>query len=153
MTKKSIEPLVALVGSRLSTATVMFHASVAEKMGLSVTDARARSVLARFGAMTAGQLAAHLHLTTGAVTGLIDRLEAGNWVRRVADPADRRRVTVEPLVNPQRDQASARLSASMGTRVKALAASYGEKDRALLLRFCTRACEILEDETRKLSSR
>ena len=152
MTKRSIEPLVALVGSRLSTATVMFHASVADKMGLSVTDARARSVIARFGAMTAGQLAAHLHLSTGAVTGVIDRLEVGKWVRRVADPTDRRRVMVELLLNPRRDQALATLSASMGTRIQALAAGYGEKDRAVIQRFCTRACEILEDETLNLRS-
>jgi DNA-binding MarR family transcriptional regulator len=153
MTKRSIEPLVAVVGSRLSTATVMFHASVAEKMGLSVSDARARSVIARFGAMTAGQLAAHLRLSSGAVTGVIDRLQAGKWLRRVADPADRRRVVVELLVNRRRDRALASLSTSMGTRIQALAASYGEKDRAVILRFLTRACEILEDETQNLGSR
>jgi hypothetical protein len=34
-------------------------------------------------------------LTTGAITGVLDRLEAAGYVRRVPDPTDRRRLTVE----------------------------------------------------------
>jgi DNA-binding MarR family transcriptional regulator len=45
--------------------------------------------------MTAGALAAEAGLTTGAVTGVIDRLERAGYARRVPDPADRRRVRIK----------------------------------------------------------
>jgi DNA-binding MarR family transcriptional regulator len=45
--------------------------------------------------MTAGQLADAVRLTTGAVTGVLDRLEAAGLVRRIRDTQDRRRVIVE----------------------------------------------------------
>lgn len=44
---------------------------------------------------TAGSLAKQLELTTGAVTGLVDRLERASLLHRVRDPADRRRVRLE----------------------------------------------------------
>jgi DNA-binding MarR family transcriptional regulator len=46
--------------------------------------------------MTAGQLAKATSLTTGAITGIVDRLEKACWARRAADPHDRRRVIVHP---------------------------------------------------------
>ena len=49
------------------------------------------------GPITAGELAERTGLTTGAITGVIDRLEKAGFVRRVKDPDDRRRVIIEPL--------------------------------------------------------
>lgn len=45
--------------------------------------------------LTAGELAVEVGLTSGAVTGVVDRLERAGFARRVPDPADRRRVKVE----------------------------------------------------------
>jgi DNA-binding MarR family transcriptional regulator len=45
----------------------------------------------------AGQLAELLSLTTGATTGVVDRLEAAGFALRESDPADRRRVIIRPL--------------------------------------------------------
>ncbi len=70
--------------------------AVAEKVGLSPTDLLAMDLISRDGHVTAGQIAGHLHLTTGAITGLIDRLERSGFARRRADPEDRRRVVVVP---------------------------------------------------------
>jgi DNA-binding MarR family transcriptional regulator len=141
------------MGKRLSTATILFHAAVADRMGVSVTDAKCRSLLIQLGPTTAGELARRLGLTTGAVTGVIDRLERARLVRRAADPRDRRRVVVEPVSNRQRDREIALLFEPMGKRVLALAAAYGKKDQALVLEFLTRACEILEEETTTLRAR
>jgi hypothetical protein len=55
----------------------------------------ALSQIALEGRLTSGQLAARTGLTTGATTRLIDRPERAGFVRRVADPADRRKVIVE----------------------------------------------------------
>jgi DNA-binding MarR family transcriptional regulator len=74
-------------------ATLHNHA-VAEAAGLHQTDQECLDLLDWAEPLTAGELARHLGLTSGAVTGLIDRLEAGGWVRRERDPSDRRRVYV-----------------------------------------------------------
>ncbi|MCP2169301.1 MarR family winged helix-turn-helix transcriptional regulator [Goodfellowiella coeruleoviolacea] len=79
-----------------STLTVMFHSWVAEQMGLSGTDHKCLDLVARADRpLTAGQIAELSGLSTGAVTGVIDRLERAGHVRRVRDPHDRRKVLVE----------------------------------------------------------
>lgn len=73
----------------------LFDATVADAAGMSRTDWRCLDLLGTRGPLTAGQLAEAMRLTSGAVTGLIDRLEAAGLVRRVRDGGDRRRVIVE----------------------------------------------------------
>jgi DNA-binding MarR family transcriptional regulator len=84
---------------RSSTTAVLFHGAVAERFGLSPTDAKALEILDRRGPLTAGELAAETGLAKTSVTSLIDRLEEKHFVRRVRDPRDRRSVIVEP--NPK----------------------------------------------------
>lgn len=146
----AVRQLVQMLGGRLGTATVLFHAAVADEMGVRVTDARGCSILHRFGSQTAGELAQRLGLTTGAVTGVIDRLERAQLVRRVADPGDRRRVVVELVRDPAREQQMAQLMGPMGERMGALIAGYTAKEQALLTAFLTRACDILEEETARV---
>lgn len=76
-----------------SMATLHNHA-VAEYAGLHQTDQECLDLLDWAGPLTAGEIGVHLGLTSGAVTGLVDRLESGRWVRRERDPNDRRRVIV-----------------------------------------------------------
>ena len=76
-------------------ATDALDQAVAERFGLNRTDARALDVLDQHeGPITAGELAQAMHLTTGAITSVIDRLEQAGWAKRVRDPEDRRRVLV-----------------------------------------------------------
>ncbi|MET8762097.1 MarR family transcriptional regulator [Lentzea sp. NPDC004782] len=82
-----------------SALTVMFHTKVAEQMGLSATDEKCLDLVMRAGGpVTAGRIAELSGLSTGAVTGVIDRLERAGFVRRVRDPHDRRKVLVEVTV-------------------------------------------------------
>jgi DNA-binding MarR family transcriptional regulator len=69
--------------------------SVAIRFGLSESDIETLEQLIDLGATTAGRLSEITGLTSGAVTRVIDRLEQAGYVRRVPDPADRRRVIVE----------------------------------------------------------
>jgi DNA-binding MarR family transcriptional regulator len=71
-----------------------FDDAVGRALGLNATDLRCLDWLAD-GPKTAGQLAQGTGLSSAATTALIDRLEGKGYVRRVADPADRRRVLVE----------------------------------------------------------
>jgi DNA-binding MarR family transcriptional regulator len=83
-------------GRALGTASAMFNQAVAERLGLLPTDWSCLSLLEQ-GPMPAGQLAKYTGLSTGAITGVIDRLEAAGYARRARDPSDRRRVLVEPV--------------------------------------------------------
>lgn len=87
---------IEAAGRKMSTFTVLFHQAIAEKAGLSGTDHKYLDILFQEGSMTAGQLAELAGLTTGAVTGLIDRLEKQGLVKRESAPDDRRKVIVVP---------------------------------------------------------
>jgi DNA-binding MarR family transcriptional regulator len=76
-------------------ATDALDEAAAAYLGINRTDARALDVIERQGRVSAGELAREMHLTTGAVTTVVDRLERAGYARRVPDPADRRRVLVE----------------------------------------------------------
>jgi DNA-binding MarR family transcriptional regulator len=73
----------------------LFDSVVMGRAGLNRTDWRCLDILGTRGPMTAGQLAEAVRLTTGAVTGVLDRLETAGLVRRIRDTEDRRRVNVE----------------------------------------------------------
>jgi DNA-binding MarR family transcriptional regulator len=142
--------IAGVLGQRLSTATIFFHTAVADRMGISVTEAKCRSLLVQHGPLTAGGLAQRLGLTTGAVTGVIDRLVEAGLARRETDPTDRRRVVVALVPNAPRDREIARLFGPMGTRIRALAGAYSAKDQATIARFLAQASEVLEQETDRL---
>jgi DNA-binding MarR family transcriptional regulator len=94
MTTSSPRTTAAL--RRLVTEAVGAHEAVATSLGMNPTDLRCLELLAREPEATPSRLAELLGLTTGAVTGILDRLERTGFVRREADPADRRRVFVRP---------------------------------------------------------
>src|SRR3954463_16587371 len=72
-----------------------FDNLAAERLGVNRTDLHCLNAIENAGGLTAGQLAAGTGLPSGAVTGVIDRLERAGFARRVSDPDDRRRVKVE----------------------------------------------------------
>src|SRR5829696_866427 len=76
---------------RHSTATVLFHHAVAERLGLGPTDHKCLDLLRERGPMTGSALAAITGLTTGAITGVVARLERAGYLRRQPDPTDGRK--------------------------------------------------------------
>lgn len=93
---RDVKDRFAALGRELSQATVFFHEQVAERVGLSNTDHKCLDLAVQAERpLTAGQIAELSGLSTGAVTGVIDRLERAGFVRRVRDPHDRRKVLVE----------------------------------------------------------
>jgi DNA-binding MarR family transcriptional regulator len=129
---------------------VLFHASLASQLDLHPTDYKALSILERLGAMSAGELARHSGLATASVTNLVDRLERKGFVRRAADPRDRRRVMVEPRVD--RVASARRLFASTRRSLARLLEQYSDRDLVVIADFLARNAERLRAETRKLAS-
>ncbi len=148
-----IDPLVELIGFRLSTATILFHTAIADRLKISATDVKCYSILRQSGPITAGQLAERTGLTTGAITGVIDRLERAKLVRRVRDPVDRRRIVLELVHNPEREREIAQLYEPLGRAITGLVAQYSAAERATILDFLTKASAVLEAETKRLRQR
>ncbi|WP_329598051.1 MarR family transcriptional regulator [Streptomyces pseudovenezuelae] len=93
-------PAQALEAMDLFIATAhLGQQEMAQRLGLNVTDLLCFACVLKAGEnlLTAGDLAEHAHVTTGAVTGILNRLERGGYVTRVPDPNDRRRVRVAAL--------------------------------------------------------
>src|SRR6478609_7419358 len=77
-----------------SAAGVLHGQTIACRAGLNPTDMECLDLILMSGPSTAGDIARRTGLSSGAVTGLIDRLERLGLVERAADPADRRKVLV-----------------------------------------------------------
>lgn len=99
--KELIEELNQTI-QRTGTLTVLHTNAVADKIGLSATEFESMDVISRYQPMSAGKLAHICGLTTGAITGIVDRLERAGLVNRIRDPEDRRRVFLEPVEDPQK---------------------------------------------------
>src|SRR6201994_3635851 len=86
-----------LAGRELSTAIVLFHEAVASQLGISAAEWKCFGLLDLHGPCTAGRLADLSGFTTGAITGIVDRLERAGHVRRQPNPQDRRSVIIHPV--------------------------------------------------------
>lgn len=137
-----------LMGRELSAATIMFHAAIAERLGLSTTDHKALDLIHRHAPLHAGQLAKHTGLTTAAITGVVDRLEKAGYVKREADPNDRRRVVINPV--PDRAEEIQHLFAPLSEAITALSSTYSDAELEIIYDFVTKAVEILHQQTRRL---
>jgi len=130
--------------------TVLHNQAIADRLGMGLTDLHCVNLLDIEGPMTAGRLAELMGLTTGAVTGVLDRMERAGLVRREADPADRRRV-VARLV----PEGMARVRAAyvaVGAAVQELYAGFDDAQIALLVEYAERSTEITRRITTELRS-
>lgn len=132
------------MGRRLSNATVMFHQAIADRLGMNLTDYKALGILIDTGPITAGRLAEITGLTTGAVTGIVDRLERSGHVRRERGSEDRRKVIIQPIRTPEHDQAAGGIFAPLLRAVEEDLAGYSEDELALILGFMDRHAATLQ---------
>jgi DNA-binding MarR family transcriptional regulator len=137
----------------LSTETILLHQTIADRLGLNLTDPKALGFLLDAGApMTAGDLAARTGLTTGAITGIVDRLEGAGFVRRKRDPHDRRQVILEVIMGKVRREIEP-IFEQLSKRMSALAASYSRRDLATIMEFLERGVQLSRDYRATLGSR
>lgn len=135
----------ARLGRETSTMTVLRHARIAERMGLSGSDHKALDLVGQSGGpLTAGRIAELTGLSTGAVTGVIDRLEKAGLVRRVRDLEDRRKVLVE--VVPGGTDRFAGLFESAFDGMKGILEQFSPSERKVLERYQNAILGELRDE-------
>jgi DNA-binding MarR family transcriptional regulator len=151
---KREEIIQAIIERRreMSTETIMFHQAVADILGLHITDHKCLDLIHRYGAMPAGRIAELTGLTTGAVTGIIDRLEEADYVRRTDDPNDRRRIIVEPTKNKKWERKIETIFIPLHERMHKLLSSYSDSELAFLLDVLTKTLDQSHQELMKLRS-
>ena len=81
-------------GQQLAVRLVRLLHRMAARTGMNPTDFQCYTLLRVAGSMTPGEIADSLCLSTGSVTGVVDRLESHGLVERAPHPLDRRKVAV-----------------------------------------------------------
>jgi DNA-binding MarR family transcriptional regulator len=152
---RSRQELLRRVGTRLgreiSAQTVFFHEAVARKLGLNATDTRCLDLMARSegSPVSAGDVGRATGLTTGAVTGILDRLEAAGLVERWRDASDRRKVFVRPT--PEAARRIGVVYEALGAAMMKLASGYQTNELELINDFLERNLALLKQQVADLS--
>ncbi|MFJ5552717.1 MarR family winged helix-turn-helix transcriptional regulator [Streptomyces sp. NPDC093225] len=139
-----------MAGRDSSAASVAFHTAGAARMGLGATETKTLDLLERLGPLTAKELAERSGLAPASVTGLVDRLEAKGFVRRLKHPTDRRRVLVE--VNPAKFAEVAPLYEDWAREVTELYEEFDTDELEVVLRFLKGATRRQREAARRLQA-
>ncbi|MFF8544705.1 MarR family winged helix-turn-helix transcriptional regulator [Streptomyces werraensis] len=137
---------------RLIATHLIGQQEMAQVMGLNVTDVTCFGFVLEAGddLLTAGELAERVHVTTGAMTGVLNRLERAGFITRRPDPADRRRVRVAAL--PDAVAMARRLYEPYYARLTELFADYSPEELAVLndwFRRATALADAFREESRR----
>jgi DNA-binding MarR family transcriptional regulator len=139
------------LSQRHAYTSIQMHETIGRKMGLAGTDHKYLGFLLQKGMMTAGELAVLTGLTTGAVTGLIDRFVKKKLVKRQLDKEDRRKV----MIVPNTDKIMALLAPfykDFQDQTDKLFASFSATELKTLEKYFGSALEMMNNEIGKLNS-
>ena len=123
-----------------------FFRALAARLEVTVTDMQVIESLASNGPATAGQLAELTALTTGAITGMINRLEAAGLVQRERDPEDGRKVIVRLTAEADQLERVAPMFKAREQAWEELTETYDDGQIAVLLDFLRRVNAVAKQE-------
>jgi len=136
----------------LSIQLSLLNHHVGAHVELKDVDFDCLELINRHGPLSPSVLARRAGLHPATLTGILDRLERGGWVKRDRDPdaADRRAVTVRAL----RDRTAEvfRLYAGMNTSMDQICAGYADTELELLADFLRRTTNAGRDATDELAT-
>ncbi|MEP7288745.1 MAG: MarR family transcriptional regulator [Chloroflexota bacterium] len=127
-----------------------FFRAAAAHLGMNATDLQVIDILEITGPSTAGQLAELTGLTTGAITGMIDRLEKSGFVRRENDPNDGRRVLVRLSPSETTMHDIGPLFDSIGYKWDEISSKYDDQQLAFLIDFLKSSNRASTEEIARL---
>lgn len=135
-----------------SDASIFMHEAIARKAGLSSADHKYLGLILQHKELTAGDISKLTGLTTGAVTGLLDRLEKKKLLKRQFTRDDRRKVIIIPnaensmkLLHP--------IFSELQKKTAELIASFSEKEIQIIERYFTEATAIMNETTVNLNNK
>ena len=143
---------VRKLSQQYAYTSIQMHEAVARKAGLPGTDHKYLGFIMEKGQMTAGELSTLTGLTTGAVTGLIDRFETKKLVKRQFASDDRRKVIIRP--NTENIMALfVPLYKEFRSKSEKLLASFSTKEIKIIEAYFVKAIEIMSESTDKLNKK
>lgn len=135
-----------LANRQYSDASIFMHEAIARKAGLAGSDHKYLGLILQHKELTAGELSKLTGLTTGAVTGLIDRLEKKKLLKRKFSRDDRRKVIIVPdeenamkLLQP--------LFVELQQKTAILIASFSSSEMEAIKRYFSEATIIMKEVT------
>ncbi len=140
--RELVEEIVGRLTRKRSTADVLFHHAVAVRLGLGPTDHKCLDLLRERGAMSGSELAAITGLTSGAITGVVARLEQAGYVRRKADTSDRRKQILYPVLARTRG-IHAEVFAPLRDDVAAVVEPFDTHQLVAIAEFLARTTDVL----------
>ena len=132
----------------VSSQGAMFAKIVADRAGISSADMDCIDFVNVEGRMTAGRLAELTGLTTGAITGVVDRLEKAGFVRRERDESDRRKVFIVPVV--ERMMEMGRPYELVKRAMHKQCEAYSDAELKFLIRYGTESYQSMLEATTRL---
>lgn len=142
--KRKHHPSAVELVRQHTTAAVLFHHALAERLELGPTDLKCMNLLREGGPMTGSELASRTGLTTGAITGVVSRLERAGFLQRRSDPNDGRRQILSQTTTGARDLHAvfARLHAGLDQ----LLAGFSTSEYSAIARFLAGSTELIYGE-------
>ncbi|MFK0376456.1 MarR family winged helix-turn-helix transcriptional regulator [Pandoraea sp. NPDC090278] len=140
--------IVRSLGRRLAVYTALYHAALAEQLGLNVTDLNALDLILELESITAGQLAELMGVSSGGITTVIDRLERAGFVEREKNPHDRRMVMIHPI--EEKCAQIEQFLSSVSRELTAVSAAYDHSELAAIHDFLVQSIRTLKSETFRL---
>src|SRR5687768_15925405 len=138
-----------------SAWTVFFHSAIAHSLGLHTSDHKCLDLIWQAESLGTGvtltpsRLAQMTQLTTGAITGVLDRLEHAGYVCREHDPDDRRRIivrTVPAKVKSDLQPLFDWLMVAFGD----LCARYSDEELRMMIGYARESQKLLEQAIENL---
>lgn len=123
----------------LVTAMGGLNQAVGEQISLRPVDLEVLDVVDRHGPLSPSDVARRLSIHPATLTGVLDRLQEGGWVERLADPSDRRRVVVRAL--RKRGGELRRLYGPMARSLTEICAGFSSSELATIQEFLDRTTE------------
>lgn len=133
---------------RMGAASALHSQAIAKRIGIAPVDLECLDMILLAGPVTAGQIMEHTNLTSGAVTGLIDRLAKKGYVERATDPQDRRKVIVR--IVPEAVRPIENLFVPMAERSAALMRQYSAEELDLIAGFVEKGTALALERAREL---
>jgi DNA-binding MarR family transcriptional regulator len=135
----------------LQSASEAFDEAVAAEIEVTRNELRCLDLIDQHTRITAGELARLSGLTTGAITGLVNRLERRGLVVRIREQADRRRVLLETtpalreLVHP--------IYRRFGAQARPIFDGFDDSELEVIADFLRQGRELNEESLAHLSKR
>jgi DNA-binding MarR family transcriptional regulator len=124
---------LALSVRQAIASAILFNQRVADDVGINLRDLQVLNLLDLHGPSTPRDLARWACVTTGGMTVVLDRLEKDHYVKREANPADRRSCIVHLIA-----ESLGKLEGvykSKGELLSTVIERYNDRDLRLLIEF------------------